>query len=52
MKIEQRLVYEASYLIRMTLEKEQEHEDRLERTLIAFCRFKLRGVSVEWIIYW
>lgn len=48
---EQRLAYEASYLIQMTLEKGKKHEERLESTLIAFCRFKPRGVSTDQVIY-
>lgn len=48
---EERLAYNAAFLIRMTLEKGDEHEDRQESTLIAFCKFKPRGVSTDQVIY-
>ncbi len=48
---EERLAYNAAFLIRTTLEKGDEHEDRQESTLIAFCKFKPRGVSTDQVIY-
>ncbi|MDE5758540.1 MAG: PD-(D/E)XK nuclease family transposase [Allobaculum sp.] len=48
---EERLAYESAVLIKMTLESGQKYKDRPESTLIAFCKFKPRGVSTDQVIY-
>ena len=48
---EERLAYESAVLIKMTLESGQKYKDRPQSTIIAFCKFKPRGVSEDRVIY-